>query len=57
MITSSRRLVSAVTKLDGRAVRDGRAGRITLALFNQMRDDIAAMIASRQNAALETTHA
>jgi hypothetical protein len=40
-----------------RAVRDGRAGRITLALFNQMREDIAAMIASRQNAALETTHA
>jgi len=57
MITSSRRLVSAVTKLDGRAVRDGRAGRITLALFNQMREDIAAMIASRQNAALETSHA
>ena len=57
MITSSRRLVSAVTRLDGRAVRDGCAGRVTLALFNQMRDDIAAMIASRQNAALETTHA
>lgn len=42
MITSSRRLVSAATSLDGRAVRDGRAGPLTQALFARMRDDIAA---------------
>jgi D-alanine transaminase len=41
MITSSRRLVSAVTKLDGKPVGNG-AGRVTRALFTQMRDDIAA---------------
>lgn len=40
MITSSRRLVSAVTKLDGKPIGNG-AGRITRALFTQMRDDIA----------------
>ena len=44
MITSSRRLVSAVTRLDGRPVRDGHAGPVTRALFGQMRDDIAATI-------------
>ncbi|MFM2165446.1 MAG: hypothetical protein RL325_1883 [Planctomycetota bacterium] len=42
MITSSRRLVSAVTRLDGRPVRDGRAGPVTSRLFAQMREDIAA---------------
>lgn len=42
MITSSRRFVSAVTRLDGQPVRDGRAGPVTQRLFAQMRDDIAA---------------
>ena len=41
MITSSRRLVSAVVRLDGRPVGDGRAGPNTTRLFQQMRDDIA----------------
>ncbi len=44
MITSSRRLVSAVTRLDGATIGDGRAGPTTRALFAQMRDDIAALI-------------
>ena len=47
MITSSRRLVSAVTRLDGRPVRDGRAGPVTRALFARMRDDIAAAMHAR----------
>jgi D-alanine transaminase len=42
MITSSRRFVSAVTRVDGRAVRDGAAGPVTRRLFAQMRDDMAA---------------
>jgi D-alanine transaminase len=42
MITSSRRLASAVTMLDGAAVGDGDAGPITNRLFGRMRDDIAA---------------
>lgn len=50
MITSSRRLVSAVTTLDGRPVRDGRAGPVTGALFAQMRADIASMMHTRQHA-------
>ncbi len=41
MITSSRRLVSAVTRLDGQPVGDGRAGPVTTALFQGMRDEIA----------------
>ncbi len=47
MITSSRRLVSAVTRLDGVPVRDGRAGPVTRALFARMRDDIAAAMHAR----------
>ena len=42
MITSSRRFVSAVTRLEGQPVRDGRTGPVTRRLFEQMRDDIAA---------------
>lgn len=40
MITSSRRIVSAATTLDGTRVGDGRAGPVTRALFTQMREDI-----------------
>jgi len=47
MITSSRRLVSAVTRLDGRPVRDGRAGPSTTRLFTQMRDDIASAMCAQ----------
>ena len=50
MITSSRRLVSAVTRLDGRPVRDGHAGPVTRALFSQMRDDIAAAMRGASHA-------
>lgn len=42
MITSSSRLASAVTRLDGRAVGDGRTGPVTRRLFDAMRDEIAA---------------
>jgi len=42
MITSSRRLVSAATALDGTPVGDGLAGPVTRALFAQMRVDIEA---------------
>ena len=42
MITSSRRLVSAATAIDGTPVGDGRAGPVTRALFAQMRADIEA---------------
>jgi len=42
MITSSRRLVSAVVRLDGATVGDGRAGAAVRALFAAMRDAIAA---------------
>jgi D-alanine transaminase len=41
MITSSRRLASAVVRLDGRPVGDGRAGPITRRVFEAMRDAIA----------------
>jgi D-alanine transaminase len=41
LITSSRRLASAVTRLDGRTVGDGRAGEATRRLFAAMRDEIA----------------
>jgi len=51
MITSSRRLVSAATALDGAPVGDGRAGPVTRALFAQMRADIeAGMRASASHA-------
>jgi D-alanine transaminase len=39
LITSSRRLISAVGSLDGRAVGDGTAGPAARALFQAMRDD------------------
>jgi D-alanine transaminase len=41
MITSSRRFVSAVVKLNGRVVGDGQCGRTTRKLFESMRDQIA----------------
>lgn len=51
MITSSRRLVSAATALDGAPVGDGSAGPVTRALFAQMRADIeAGMRASASHA-------
>lgn len=51
MITSSRRLVSAATALDGAPVGDGRPGPVTRALFAQMRADIeAGMRASASHA-------
>jgi len=40
--------VSAATRLDGRPVRDGRAGPVTRALFAQMREDIAASMRTPQ---------
>ncbi len=46
MITSSRRLVSAVTRVDGQVIGDDRAGAITCTLFDAMRDDIAARVAA-----------
>lgn len=42
MITSSRRLVSAVVRLDGARVGDGHAGPAVRGLFSAMRDAIAA---------------
>jgi len=51
MITSSRRLVSAATALDGTPVGNGSAGPVTRALFAQMRADIeAGMRASASHA-------
>jgi D-alanine transaminase len=47
MITSSSRFVSAVVRLDGRAVGDGHAGHITRRLFASMRDEIAAALHGR----------
>lgn len=41
MITSSRRLVSAVVSLDGAPVGDGRAGPIARRLFAALREEIA----------------
>ena len=47
MITSSRRFVSAVTRLDGESVGSGSAGPMTRALFETMRDEIVSQIAAR----------
>ncbi|MFM7132989.1 MAG: aminotransferase class IV [Planctomycetota bacterium] len=48
MITSSRRLVSAVTRLDGAPVGSGRTGGATARLFESMRGAIAATIAAQR---------
>ena len=45
MITSSRRLLSAVTRLDGRPVGDGRTGPIARRLFAAMRAEVERGIA------------
>jgi D-alanine transaminase len=50
MITSSSRLVSAVVRLDGRAVGDAKCGPLTARLFAAMRADIAAASAARTDA-------
>jgi D-alanine transaminase len=50
MITSSRRLVSAVTRIDGRTVGDGHAGRAARGLFGEMRRQIEIMTGARQTA-------
>jgi D-alanine transaminase len=55
MITSSRRFVSAVTRLDGRVVRDGGAGPVTRRLFAQMRDDMAAAMRGASHRAVPAT--
>jgi D-alanine transaminase len=55
MITSSRRFVSAVTRLDGRVVRDGGAGPVTRRLFAQMRDDMAATMRGASHRAVPAT--
>jgi D-alanine transaminase len=55
MITSSRRFVSAVTRLDGRVVRDGSAGPLTRRLFAQMRDDMAAAMRGASHRAVPAT--
>ncbi len=47
MITSSRRFVSAVTRLNDRPVGSGVAGITTHALFCAMRDEIASHISAR----------
>ncbi len=55
MISSSRRLVSAVTTLDHRPVGNACAGPVARALFAAMRDEIAALVAT--HLAARTTHA
>ena len=47
LITSSRRLASAVTRLDGRTVGTGGAGPATTRLFAAMREQIARELALR----------
>lgn len=40
-IGSSRRLIAAITSIDGRPVGDGRPGAVTMELFNELRRRIA----------------
>ena len=47
VITSSRRLLSAITALDGRPIGDGRAGPVARRLFAAMRADVERGIARR----------
>ncbi|MSR42204.1 MAG: D-amino acid aminotransferase [Phycisphaerales bacterium] len=54
MISSSRRLVSSVVQLDGRAIGIGHAGPISRALFHECCSDIRGAIRAR--AASEASH-
>ena len=50
VISSSSRLVSAVVRLDGRAVGSGKAGSVTARLFAAMKAEIESAIATRTEA-------
>jgi hypothetical protein len=50
MISSSSRLASAVVRLDGRAVGDGKAGPVTATLFAALKAEIESAIAARTQA-------
>ena len=47
-VSSSRRLVAAITSIDGDPVRDGRPGAVTMALLRELHRRIGAEIGTLQ---------